>query len=115
MLEVIVDEHFLVDSSGLGVRPFVAQRELDVVDAVRQREALQVNKAEVQFVEAAHRRAVEVVFLEIGYRVLLPDHNGHLNRATVDTRRLLGEVHRPGVNLQIGLHIGAVLLRQVEG
>ena len=116
MAAVVVHHHLLRHHCrALLLAALVAQGELYLVDAVGQGEALHVEETEVQLVEAAHRGAAEVVLLGEDHGVLLPRHEGHLHRGLVHPRGLLHEAHRPGVDLQVGLHVRAVFLRQIEG
>ena len=113
---VVVHHHLLCHRRRPRLRSrHIAQRELYTVDTVGQREALHVEEAEVQLVETAHRGAVQLVLLGVEHRVLLTRHESYLHGRLVHARWLLHEAHGPCVHLQVGLHVRAVLRRQVEG
>ena len=112
---VVADGNFLPHHRFRRLAPQVAHPQFEVVDAVFHGEALHVEEGEVHLVEAPHRRAPQVVLLGVAQRVALLQGDGHLGGGAVAAVLLLLERHRPGVEAQIGLHIGALLLGEVEG
>ena len=113
---VLVEDYQLVvhDEWGL-VGRLVPKGQLHVVDAVGQCEPLEVEEGELVSIGAGGVGAVELVFLYISNCVVLTNHEGDLHGGTVHPRLVGHQVQRPGIEVEVGFHIGLVVFGQVEG
>ena len=112
---VVVDDHLLGEHRGVALGILVAQRQLEVVDAVADREALEVDEGEVKLVERADGGAVQVVLLEEADGVALAEDEDDLGGGTVGAVGALDKLHGPGIEREVGLDIRRLLVDQEEG